>query len=181
MSFSDLFASPTGALGRTSVVKHAIQKDEPPVKQQLRCIPDALKAAAKEEVQKMLNQGVVRPSSSRWSSPTVLARKKNGAWRFCVDVSQSQFHDSTRCLPTATDWCHLGCISRCTILHYIRPGFRLLASGVRRACQDDHLFNAIWALRVHLVWSMLHQHFRGSWIVSWQGYLPSSASYILMI
>ena len=33
----------------------------------------------------MLNQGVVRPSSSPWSSPTVLMRNKNGAWRFCVD------------------------------------------------------------------------------------------------
>ena len=85
VSFSDLFASPTGALGRTSVVKHAIQTDGPPVKQQLRRMPEALKAAVKEEVQKMLNQGVVRPSSSPWSSPTVLVKKKNGAWRFCVD------------------------------------------------------------------------------------------------
>lgn len=78
-SFSNLFASLTGALGRTSV-KHAIQLEVPPAKQPLRCMPEALKAAIKEEVQKMLNQGVVRPSSSPWSSPIVLVRKKNGTW-----------------------------------------------------------------------------------------------------
>ena len=78
VSFSDLFASPTGTLGRTSVVKHAIQTDGPPVKQQLRRMPEALKAAVKEEVQKILNQGVVRQSSSPWSSPTVLVRKRMG-------------------------------------------------------------------------------------------------------
>ena len=43
VSFSDLFASPTG----TSVVKHAIQTDGPPGKQQLRRMPEALKAAVK--------------------------------------------------------------------------------------------------------------------------------------
>ena len=67
------------------MVKHAIQTEGPLAKQPLRCMPEALKAATKEEVQKMLNQGVVRPSSSPWSSPVVLVRKKNGTWRFCVD------------------------------------------------------------------------------------------------
>ena len=67
------------------VVKHAIHCNGHPVKQQLRRMPETLKASVKEEVQKMLNQRVVRPSSSPWSSPTVLMRKKNRAWRLCVD------------------------------------------------------------------------------------------------
>ena len=33
----------------------------------------------------MLDQGVVRPSTSPWSSPIVMVRKKDGSWRFCVD------------------------------------------------------------------------------------------------
>ncbi|GFT91272.1 hypothetical protein TNCV_1191031 [Trichonephila clavipes] len=38
-----------------------------------------------EEVQKMLDEGIVQPSESPWSSPIVLVRKKDGSWRFCVD------------------------------------------------------------------------------------------------
>ena len=67
------------------MVKDAIQTEGPQAKQPLRRMPEALKAAIKEEMQKMLNQRVVRPSSSSWSSPIVLVRKKNGTWRFCVD------------------------------------------------------------------------------------------------
>ncbi|GFT77947.1 hypothetical protein TNCV_3178461 [Trichonephila clavipes] len=38
-----------------------------------------------EEFQKMLDEGIVQPSESPWSSPIVLVRKKDGSWRFCVD------------------------------------------------------------------------------------------------
>ena len=33
----------------------------------------------------MLEQGVVKPSSSPWSSPIVMVKRKDGSWRFCVD------------------------------------------------------------------------------------------------
>ena len=83
--FSDIFASQGCEFGCTSVVKHEIKTEGPPVRQQVRRIPVALKNVVDREVEKMLKLGVVRPSQSPWSSPTVMVRKKDGAWRFCVD------------------------------------------------------------------------------------------------
>ena len=38
-----------------------------------------------KQVNDLLTRGLIRPSDSPWSSPIVLAPKKNGTYRFCVD------------------------------------------------------------------------------------------------
>ena len=38
-----------------------------------------------DEVDKMIEDNIIRPSGSPWSSPVVIARKKDGKPRFCVD------------------------------------------------------------------------------------------------
>ena len=39
----------------------------------------------RDEIDKLLRQGVIEESTSPWSSPIVLVRKKDGSVRFCVD------------------------------------------------------------------------------------------------
>ena len=83
--FANLFVSENGALGRTKVVKYNINTSGHPIRQPMRRQPESLKGDMNEEVKKMLSKGVIRPSSSPWSSPVVMVRKKNGSWRFCID------------------------------------------------------------------------------------------------
>jgi len=83
--FSDVFAPVTGPKGCTTVVRHTIPTTSPPIRQPMRRLPEALKETVKTEVQHMLENDIIRPSASPWSSPVVMVRKKDGSWRFCID------------------------------------------------------------------------------------------------
>ena len=84
-SFHNVFAKAEAPLGRTGIVKHGIQTSGSPIRQPLRCLPQALKPIVNSEVQKMLSQGIITNSSSPWCSPVVMVKKKDGSWRLCVD------------------------------------------------------------------------------------------------
>eukprot|EP00731_Ephydatia_muelleri_P005922 Em0003g170a len=72
-----------GDLGRTSVLRHKI--DTGSIWQQSRRLPFHQRGVVKDMIDGMLKQGIIEPSEGAWASPIVLARKKDGSFRFCVD------------------------------------------------------------------------------------------------
>ena len=45
----------------------------------------ALMRCLNEELNRMLEDGIVEPCQSPWSSPVLLVKKKSGEYRFCFD------------------------------------------------------------------------------------------------
>ncbi|XP_064620321.1 uncharacterized protein LOC135483366 [Lineus longissimus] len=59
--------------------------DAKPFKQAPRKVPMAFAGEELKSLKKMLNQGIVRESTSPWASGVVLVRKRDGGVRHCVD------------------------------------------------------------------------------------------------
>ncbi len=78
--FKDVFSE---APGRTTVIEHEIRT--PPgviVRQRSYRIPEARRPAIEEEVQKMIQLGIIEPSRSPWASPIVMVTKARQHPRF---------------------------------------------------------------------------------------------------
>lgn len=84
--YKHLFARDESELGQTSLTKHYIDTgDVRPIRQRDYRRGPAQEKIIREEVEKMLHNGVIQKSSSPWASPVVLVKKKDGKIRFCVD------------------------------------------------------------------------------------------------
>ena len=98
--FADVFALGPTELGTTDLVTHVIDTgDNSPIKQPPRRIPFALRDKVDQLVKEMLDQGIVTPSKSPWSSPVVLVAKKDGTTRFCVDYRRLNAVTKTDVFP----------------------------------------------------------------------------------
>lgn len=77
VNYSAVFSKGENDLGVATAVQHTIDTEtNRPVRQPLRRQPIHLAAAADEQIQSMIDQGIVRPSRSDWSSNLVLVKKK---------------------------------------------------------------------------------------------------------
>ncbi|XP_056003435.1 uncharacterized protein LOC130049612 [Ostrea edulis] len=84
--FADIFAVNDLDLGNFSEIKQRIDTgDALPVKQRMRRTPAVFQGEEEGHLDKMLEAGVIQPSSSDWASAPVLVRKKDGNVRWCVD------------------------------------------------------------------------------------------------
>ena len=86
LEFHDVFSVEEWELGHTTIMQHKIKlKDKEPFKERFRRIPEGQMQEVREHIQGMLQAGAIQPSQSPWTSNVVLARKKNGGLRFCID------------------------------------------------------------------------------------------------
>ena len=80
------FALEENEQGETDLVEMTIDTGDA---RPQRCPPRRMPFAVREDVARQLDRmqsaGVIQPSTSPWSSPVVMVRKKDGSHRFCVD------------------------------------------------------------------------------------------------
>jgi len=83
----EILATKTEELGKTKLMPHSIQiiKDAAPIKQKTYRLSKVQADALKEELTKLLENNLIEPSCSPWSSPVILVPKKNKKWRMCID------------------------------------------------------------------------------------------------
>lgn len=84
--YRDCFAQNTRELGKTNVTEMQIRltSDEPVTYRPYR-LSFAERETARNIIQDLLDNGIIRESSSPYSSPILLVSKKNGETRMCVD------------------------------------------------------------------------------------------------
>jgi hypothetical protein len=67
----------------------ALRSLDPPAAQDHIVIIHTCQHLQKDELERhctaMLEQGIIRPSTSPFSTPVVLVKKAEGSWRFCID------------------------------------------------------------------------------------------------
>ena len=83
VEFKDIFQNKPGL---TTMAEHRIYtRDAVPVRLPPYRIAHAYRSAVKEEIEQMLAEGIIEPSSSAYSSPIILVPKKDQALRLCMD------------------------------------------------------------------------------------------------
>ena len=97
-SYEDVFSQGEYDIGKTHLVEHVIDTgDHRPIRQALRRHPIAHLETIDEQVEEMLLHGIIEPAASPWASKIVLAKKKDGSMRLCVDyrnLNQITYQDT---------------------------------------------------------------------------------------
>ena len=84
--YSTVFAVNPKNPGRSSTVQHTIDtQNHRPVRVSPYRVSQAENEIIQKEVTEMLQNNIIKPSSSPWAFPVVLVSKKDGSTRFCVN------------------------------------------------------------------------------------------------
>ena len=117
IEFIDVFAKCDSEVGSTKVVFHEIDTGNSRFLRQLgRRIPyGEQRNAVENDIEKLLENGVARPSTSPWASPIVMANKKDGSWRRCVDYRRVNVATKFDCFPLPRLDKALDAVSGCSV------------------------------------------------------------------
>lgn len=85
--FEGVFQEPKGLPHNRANFNHQTPLKEGTYEVNLRpyTYPALQKNIIEEMVQKLVEQGIIRPNNSLFAAPVVLVQKKDGVWRMCVD------------------------------------------------------------------------------------------------
>uniref|UniRef100_A0A914LNR7 Peptidase A2 domain-containing protein n=1 Tax=Meloidogyne incognita TaxID=6306 RepID=A0A914LNR7_MELIC len=87
-TYEDAFMREDGKIGTfrgKTVHKIDLTDGARPLQNRPYRYPLHLQEEIEKQTKNLLKQNIIRPSSSAWASPIVLARKSDGSYRFCVD------------------------------------------------------------------------------------------------
>ena len=99
-----------------------------------------------------LKEGVIEPSSSPWTSPIVLVKKKDGSTHFCVHYCK--LNEVTVKDSYSKDRPLLGCACRMQLLFHPRPLQWVLAGGYERRMTSLQHRQWLVAVHRHEFWSL---------------------------
>jgi len=110
-NYKDLFHYDENQLTFSNTIKHEINlKNDSPIHTKSYRYPHVHKVEIQNQIQKMLENGIIRPSQSPWSSPIWVVPKKSDAsgkkkWRMVVDYRKlnEQTIDDRYPIPNITD------------------------------------------------------------------------------
>ena len=86
LEYEDVFATDDLDLGQTDTITHRINTgDAKPVAQRMYKLRYSWREPVKEELDSMLQKGIIRKSYSPWASPLLCVPKPNGKLRLCGD------------------------------------------------------------------------------------------------
>ena len=86
LKHSDVFASDISDIGCTHLMSHKIDTgDTPPKAKRFYRASPKVREEIERQVEELLACGFIEPSTSEWTSPVVLVKKRDGSFRFAVD------------------------------------------------------------------------------------------------